>query len=214
MRSRSVPIPLLALGALLVVLAGCAPAPAVDLVRGGQLYDKWWEVLKVDVPEGDHPLWSTQSTNTRSGGDTWRCKECHGWDYKGAEGAYGTGSHFTGFPGVFGAQSKSLDEIVAILDGSSNPDHDFSAMGDSAIADLGAFLKDGLVDYSPLIDAETKAANGGDVAHGEELYAGCVACHGERGDAACRRAALLPMWPVPGGKARLWRSIVPRYLKP
>lgn len=154
-----------------------------SLSRGGKLYDKWWSEAGVDEPSADQPVWATQSTNTRSGSDTWRCKECHGWDYKGAEGAYGTGSHFTGFPGVFGAQSKSLDEIVAILDGSSNPDHDFSAMGDSAMADLGAFLKDGLVDYSPLIDAETKAANGGDVAHGEELYAGCAACHGEDGRA-------------------------------
>lgn len=83
-----------------------------DRVRGGLLYDKWWAVGEEDdhehddheasgaAPEGDHPLWATQSTNERSGGDTWRCKECHGWDYKGADGAYGDGSHFTGFVGV------------------------------------------------------------------------------------------------------------------
>jgi len=38
------------------------------------------------------PLWATQSSNTRSGKDTWRCKECHGWDYMGVDGAYGSGS--------------------------------------------------------------------------------------------------------------------------
>jgi hypothetical protein len=47
-----------------------------DQVRGGLLYDKWWTVAEVDQPSGDQPLWATQSTNERSGGDTWRCKEC------------------------------------------------------------------------------------------------------------------------------------------
>ena len=77
-----------------------AEEPAVELfgdpIRGGLLYDKWWKPVGADAPEDDHPLWATQSTNERSGGDTWRCKECHGWDYQGADGAYGDGSHFTG----------------------------------------------------------------------------------------------------------------------
>ena len=101
--------------------------------KGGRLYDNWWQEAGVDEPSGDQPLWTTQTTNTRSGGDTWRCKECHGWDYKGAEGAYGSGSHFTGFPGVLDAQSKSLDDLVADLTGGVVADHDFSAMGEDAI---------------------------------------------------------------------------------
>jgi thiosulfate dehydrogenase len=24
-------------------------------------------------------LWASQSSNTRDGSTTWRCKECHGW---------------------------------------------------------------------------------------------------------------------------------------
>jgi len=112
-----------------------------DPVRGGQLYDTWWAVVAeaeedehshdehedaAGAPEGDHPLWATQTTNERSGPDTWRCKECHGWDYKGADGAYGSGSHFTGFPGVFGSKDKDQAEILAAMHGSTNPDHDFS----------------------------------------------------------------------------------------
>src|SRR5512139_3667454 len=54
------------------------PAPAAtaepelqgDPVRGGLLYDQWMEALGVDAPAGDHPLWKTQITNTRSGADT------------------------------------------------------------------------------------------------------------------------------------------------
>lgn len=148
---------------------------------GGRLYDNWWTEVGVDEPTSDQPLWSTQTTNTRSGGDTWRCKECHGWDYQGAAGAYGSGSHFTGFPGIFDIQSESIETIASIIDGSVNPDHNFSAMGSDAINDLANFLKSGLVDYSPLIDSETKAAAGGDIANGESLYTACSACHGPDG---------------------------------
>ncbi len=163
-----------------VPIAGGASSSA-SASLGGRLYDKWWKEAGVDEPGSDQPLWATQSTNTRSGADTWRCKECHGWDYQGAAGAYGSGSHFTGFSGVFDVQSESFDTIVAFINGSANSDHDFSAMGDDAINNLAAFLKSSLIDVSPLIDPETKAATGGDTANGEELYAGCAACHGGDG---------------------------------
>ena len=149
--------------------------------RGGRLYDNWLKEAGVETPTSDQPLWASQTTNTRSGVDTWRCKECHGWDYLGAAGAYGSGSHFTGFPGVTGAASKTTDEIVTILSGGSNADHNFSAMGEDALADLVVFLQSGLVDVTPLIEAGTKSAVGGDAAHGAELFATCAACHAEDG---------------------------------
>ena len=151
-----------------------------DVVTGGLLYDKWWVVAGADEPTEDNPLWGRQTTNERSGKDTWRCKECHGWDYKGVDGAYGSGSHMTGFPGVFGAQSKPIADLIALISGEVDPDHDFSAMGEQAVADLATFLTEGLEDYSPLIDGD-KMAIGGDVANGEELYALCAACHGADG---------------------------------
>ena len=156
-------------------------AASGSLSNGGQLYDKWWKVIEQEEPEDDMPVWARQDTNTRSGGDTWRCKECHGWDYKGADGAYGSGSHFTGFPGVFDAQAKSFEELMGQLTGAVDPDHDFSMMDEAALTDLVRFLQAGLVDVTPLIDAETKAAIGGDTALGEELYATCAGCHGEDG---------------------------------
>jgi thiosulfate dehydrogenase len=82
---------------------------------------------------------------------------------------------------VFDVQSESFDTIVAFINGSANSDHDFSAMGDEAINNLATFLKSNLIDVSPLIDSETKAAIGGDKANGESLYAACSACHGEDG---------------------------------
>ena len=71
--------------------------PPEEVIRGAQLYDKWFAVLSVEPPGEDMPIWGRQTTNTRSGPDTWRCVECHGWDYWGAQGAYASGSHQTGF---------------------------------------------------------------------------------------------------------------------
>jgi len=160
-----------------------APPPG-SVSRGGRLYDNWWTEAGLDEPTGDMPMWARQDSNTRTGADTWRCKECHGWDYRGAEGAYDSGSHFTGFPGVFDAQTKPFDELMALLTGDVDPEHDFSVVGESEFTDLVSFLQAGLIDLTPLVDAETKAAVGGDAGHGEELYASsCAACHGADGSA-------------------------------
>jgi len=147
------------------------------LDQGGKLYDAWWEVLDLEPPEGDQPLWASQTTNTRSGVDTWRCKECHGWDYQGAEGAYGSGSHFTGFRGVLGAAELTAEEVAAWLDGSANPDHDFSAMGESAMSELVEFLREETYELSSYVNADMSVV--GDPAAGKPMWDGtCSACHG------------------------------------
>jgi len=155
-----------------------------SVAAGGRLYDKWWEaVADVKAPAGNHPMWALQTTNKRKGGDTWRCKECHGWDYKGKDGAYGKGSHSTGFPGVWDvAQKKSVGELVAILKGSANPKHDFSAVLKPADLTVAAnFLKYGLVDASKYVDYATRKPIGGDASRGKSLFDLCAACHGPDG---------------------------------
>lgn len=154
-----------------------------DLGRGGLLYDKWWSILEVDAPTEDFdPIWSTQETNTRSGADSWRCKECHGWDYKGVGGAYASGSsHFTGFAGVLDASGNDRTAIFdAIKDASG--DHNLSGvLEDADVLDLTKFIVDGLVDMSASIDYATKASLG-DAATGQPLYEdNCLLCHGEFG---------------------------------
>jgi len=142
----------------------------------------WWVEAGLEDPVGDMPVWGRQDTNTRSGGDTWRCKECHGWDYKGAEGAYGSGSHITGLPGIYDARLKSVADLLVQLTGSADAEHDFSVLSEADLNDLISFMKDGLVDVSPFIDAETKTPKGGDAGHGQELYTStCALCHGEDG---------------------------------
>jgi len=149
-------------------------------MQGGVLYDKWWKVLGMEEPVEDNPMWARQATNERSGDDTWRCKECHGWDYQGADGAYGSGSHFTGFGGVFGS-SLSVEALVAQIGGQTDPEHDFSVMGDQAMADLAAFIIGALEDYGPFV-GDDKAVVGGDLDDGGTLFAAtCAACHGADG---------------------------------
>ncbi len=158
--------------------------PRPDLVEGAQLYDKWYAALGVDAPQGDMPLWSRQSSNTRSGAETWRCVECHGWDYKGAQGAYASGSHATGFPGLLEAAAQmSADEIVSSLKGSQESQHDFSAyLPESAMQKVAVFLKEGLIDDSQYINPLSLKVIDGDAAHGKELYeATCATCHGAEG---------------------------------
>jgi len=151
------------------------------LVEGGRMYDNWIEALAVAAPKGDQPLWKTQTTNTRTGIDTWRCKECHGWDYKGVDGVYGSGSHKTGFKGVFKTASMSADELTAWLNGAKNPDHNFTpAFTKESLARMVAFLQQGLLDKT-FIKAD-KTVVGGDLEHGKKLYnTTCKSCHGEDG---------------------------------
>ena len=164
------------------VLAYAQTLPAeAFLSDGGQLYDNWWEVLGLDAPETDNPLWATQSTNTRSGSDTWRCKECHGWDYLGAEGAYGSGSHATGFIGVLASASKPSDELLSWLSGGVNPDHDFSAVLDeTALAALVEFMSSEMADITAYVNADGSV--NGDPAAGRAMFEGtCASCHGVDG---------------------------------
>ena len=93
-----------------------------DPIRGGQLYDNWMATLGAVGPSQDHPLWQSrpdQTSNTRSGAATWRCKECHGWDYMGADGNYATGTHKTGFPGILDSP-MTPSELFTLLTDSPN----------------------------------------------------------------------------------------------
>lgn len=164
-----------------LVLASELSGPRPELVEGAQLYDKWYAALGTDAPQGNMPLWSRQSSNTRSGAETWRCAECHGWDYKGAQGAYASGSHATGFPGLLEAAAKmSADEIISSLKGGKEAQHDFSSyIPDSAMQKIAVFLKEGLIDDSEYINPISLKVIDGDAAHGGELYAAtCATCHG------------------------------------
>ncbi len=149
---------------------------SANAVRGGALYDKWWVVSGVDAPTEDHPFWATQDTNTRTGADTWRCKECHGWDYKGVDGAYSSGSHRSGIAGIFGT-TLSAQEAFDLI----KTDHAYGEAGlsDDDIWDLAKFVLEGQIDTDAILDG---AAFNGSANAGQPLFdSSCAACHGADG---------------------------------
>ena len=93
--SRRMRIGLTVLGAIGVLTAGMAVAEVDQgsVARGGKLYDKWYKVVKAEAPTESHPLYP--AANEKYAADpasNWRCKECHGWDGLGADGAYKEGA--------------------------------------------------------------------------------------------------------------------------
>lgn len=179
-----------------------------DAVRGGRLYDDWL-ILGQRLPEGDHPLWNSQETNRRRGGATWRCVECHGWDYKGVDGAYGSFSdHYTGFRGVQGVIGASHNEVVAWLDGTRNPAHDFYIyIGEAAMFDLAAFLRTQQANVDLMIDPATGLALG-NVERGHSWYTlACLDCHGEQGDAINLGTGNLPLYLADVAVADPWQAV-------
>jgi thiosulfate dehydrogenase len=173
---------LLLLNSSSVVSSQTSTSP--DIPHGGALYDNWIAATGQTAPSGNDPLWSRQTTDTLSGPDTWRCITCHGWDYQGKDGAYRSGTNYTGFPGVLAdAQTLSIADITNILSGKNDPAHDFSKYIDAAgMNDLAAFIKTATINDNQYIDPMTYAVIGGDATHGKTLYDGvCATCHGADG---------------------------------
>jgi len=167
----------------LILLAGAvAPAWSAEtdssMARGARLYDKWWVENKAAKPTGDHPAYPVKGG--KYGGETsWRCKECHGWDYKGKDGAYAKGAHATGIKGINGAAGKDPATVAAVL---RDKNHGYTDAQLSAkdSADLALFVARGQGNLTKVVSADNKAI--GDVAKGEAYFNTlCAGCHGTDG---------------------------------
>lgn len=164
---------------LLGLSAGFAAAAETEsaIARGGRLYDKFFKENNTAKPEADHPAYPHKGG--KYGKDaSWRCKECHGWDYKGKDGAYATGGHATGIKGINGAAGKDPAAIVAIF---RDATHGYSEKQLSAqdAHDLALFVSKGQIDMSKYI-ADKKAK--GNAAKGEVYFNTlCAGCHGKDG---------------------------------
>ena len=159
MFKRVVMVNVLVFSALVLAIGGSScpttlPTPgdpaaytSADRVTGGLLYDKWWKAAGLAEPTGNHPLWASRpdtTSNTRTGPDTWRCKECHGWDYKGVSGAYGTGSHKTGVAGIFGT-TKTAQELFDLI--KTHHSYGTAGLSDTNIWDLAKSKIRGHINY-------------------------------------------------------------------
>ena len=163
------------------LISGATVAMADEMestyARGGLLYDKWYKVVGADKPADTHPAYP--SAGKKEGASTWRCKECHGWDYKGADGAYAGGSHFTGIKGIDGMAGADPAKIVAIL---MDDTHALAGlMEEDDFQDLAMFVSQGQIDTSQYIDGAKQPIGGDDVTGAGIFNSTCARCHREDG---------------------------------
>ncbi len=145
------------------------------IARGGQLYDNWTAVLEQEAPGRNHPAYP--AAGKKKGKSTWRCKECHGWDYMGKDGAYASGSHHTGIKGVRGVVGRDPAEIHKII---MNETHAYTAqmIPHSAMEKLALFLSRGQIDTDRYIDRASKVARGNPRRGASFFQTICAVCHG------------------------------------
>jgi len=164
-----------------LVLGAHAPAGAqeAELVRGGKLYDKWYKVIEAPAPQKSHALYPSDKKYADNPGANWRCKECHGWDYMGKDGAYSKGKHHSGIAGIKASAGADPAKVAAILKGEP---HGFGGlMPDADIDALAMFVTKGQVYMDAYIDRGSKLAKG-DAARGRNYYETlCAQCHGADG---------------------------------
>lgn len=148
-----------------------------SIARGARLYDKWYAENKAAKPTTDHPAYTVKDGKYGKEA-SWRCKECHGWDYRGKDGAYGKGGHATGIKGIQGAAGKDPAAIAAVL---RDKTHGYTEAQLSArdAADLGLFVSKGQIDMARYIDGSKVKGNAG---KGEVYFNTlCAGCHGVDG---------------------------------
>ena len=154
------------------------PSEAWKLSQGGKIYDNWFSTLKTTVQTNTHPAYP--STGKKKGRSTWRCKECHGWDYRGRDGAYSKGSHYTGIKGIRDMVGKPMGSIKSVV---RNEMHGYttSMISDKALDYLAYFITNGQLDMTQYIDTDTKKVKGS-VQHGADFFQTiCAVCHGPDG---------------------------------
>ena len=164
----------------LVAFSVTAPVQAEEesaIARGGQIYDKWFAVIGADKPKDTHKAWPSSNTK-KKGNATWRCKSCHGWDLRGADGAYAKGSYKTGIRGLREFDGGNPADVIAAA---KDATHGLGMIPNADLADLALFVTKGQVDMTKYINAD-KSVNG-NAAKGAAYYNTlCAGCHGKNGD--------------------------------
>ncbi len=167
-----------------------------NAVRGGALWDAWWIVNGAIEPSGTHALYPP--AGQQSGSTTYRCVECHGWDYRGVDGAYGSGPHFTGIPGVVGTTNTAAQLFDLIRNANQPGGHGFGTVGltDGDVVDLVRFLQDVVAGTRLYVGSSGDVL--GDPAQGQIDYTRgtvpCVGCHGVAGTQINLGTAGEPRW--------------------
>ena len=150
-----------------------------SIVRGGRLYDNWYKEINEMVPTKPHPTYPPDKPFADNPAENWRCKECHGWDYRGKDGSFGKGEHFTGIKGIQAMAGADPEKIIAIL---KNETHGYAGvMEESDFRDLANFVSRGQIDMDRYIDPKTRRAKGYDAKLENYYTTICANCHGMDG---------------------------------
>lgn len=162
---------------------------SVDLVasvaNGGRLYDDWQVHSGGQRQALPHPAYPPKASYANAANETWRCKECHGWDYKGNQGQYAKGSHATGIVGIRAMAGTDPAKTLAVLRG---PSHYFGAvLKHQDLQDLANFVSFGQMDMDTVIDPKSGLSRG-DARKGQIHYRTmCAGCHGVDGYFVAKR---------------------------
>ncbi len=156
------------------------PTEAWVITSGGRLYDNWINALDADKPEATHSAWPASNTK-KKGAVTWRCKSCHGWDYRGKDGAYSQGSYKTGIKGIREWVGKHPNEIHTVL---MNETHGFTheMIPLDAMKRIAVFVSKGQVDMPAYIGMD-KSVKGNVERGAAKFQTVCASCHGFDGTA-------------------------------
>jgi len=156
-----------------------------SIANGGRLYDDWQAQLGGRLQALRHPAYPANGYFANVPSETWRCKECHGWDYKGAQGAYASGVHATGTKGIRGMAGADPAKVMAVLRSSS---HLFgNVMKYRDLLDLANFVSYGQHDVDKIVDPKTGAARGDAAAGAPHYRTMCAGCHGLDGRSPGKR---------------------------
>lgn len=144
--------------------------PLYSIARGGKLYDDWAAEINTKYPKDAHPAFP-KTEMVETGSSTWRCVECHGWDYKGAHGVRGIRNMVGAHPGAI---------IKVLQDDTHDLEHKLQY---ADLYDLASFVSQGQVDMNEYIDARSLEARG-EAANSTQYYLTlCATCHGDEGKA-------------------------------
>lgn len=151
---------------------------AASITRGGRLYDNWMRETARPAPAGKHPAYPAQ-IDAKHAADTWRCRECHGPDYRGKDGAYGSGRHATGIKGIAAMRDASPARIQEVL---TNDTHRYrGVLSPRDLLDLANFVSRGQHDMAGLIDPATGRFKGDGKPFEPYFQTMCATCHGKEG---------------------------------
>ena len=161
------------------IKADTSLSPLYSILAGGRLYDNWISRANrsnnKSFPTKTHPAYPEKGK--KKGWVTWRCKECHGWDYKGVKGNYGQGSHYTGIKGIQNFKGKSSILVTSIIR-DNNHQYTVEMISKQEAEQLALFVVSGQINLDQYIESDTLKVQANPDRGKEFFQTICAHCHG------------------------------------